>query len=152
VNSPLAQPSVAAVQAAAFAVEGHPIAAVNGTYRLQGLHEGWPHFENEQGEHLYRCQPRKQWFMYAAFMPDSGVCNGVIDATEGPIPTGAQRWRCVVKAAWEERTVTVSVLVGAPGSLRFVLARCTRACERIFAETCPCAFDLAGHRGGGGRA
>ena len=49
------------VQAAAFAVEGHPIAAYNGTYRPRGQHEGWPRFENEHGRHLFRNRPTEWW-------------------------------------------------------------------------------------------
>ena len=101
------------VQAAAFAVEGHPIAACNGTYRPRGQHEGWPRFENERGRHLYRYRPTEEWFLSPAFTPESGVCAGSIAAAEGPIPTGAQRWTCFANYKYEERTVTVTALVGA---------------------------------------
>ena len=101
------------VQAAAFAVEGHPTAAFNGTYRRRGQHEGWPRFENEHGLHLYRRRPNEEWFLSNAFTPESDACAGAIAAAEGPIPTGAQRWRCVVNGEWEERTVTVTALVSA---------------------------------------
>ena len=100
-------------QAAAFALEGHPWADCNGTYRPRGQHEGWPRFENEQGRHLYRRRPRERWFLARAFTPESGVCTGKIAAAEGPIPTGAQRWQCYGGSEWEERTVTVTALVSA---------------------------------------
>ena len=110
------------VQAAAFAVEGHPAAAFNGTYRPRGQHEGWPRFENEQGMHLYRYRPKERWLLSPAFRPESGAGNGYIRAAEGPIPTGAQRWMC-----WDGRgsghepcTVTVTALVSA-------LRRCLRS-------------------------
>ena len=103
----------AAVQAAAFAVEGHPTAACNGTYRPRGQHEGWPRFENEQGMHLYRYRPSEQWLLNNAFTPERNACTGYIAAAEGLIPTGAQRWRCHANGKWEERTVTVTALVSA---------------------------------------
>ena len=101
------------MQAAAFALEGHPIAAFNGTYRPQGQHEGWPRFENEHGRHLYRYRPDERWFLERAFTPESDIRNAYIAAAEGPIPTGAQRWQCYVNGKWEERTVTVTALVSA---------------------------------------
>ena len=101
------------MQAAAFALEGHPTAAYNGTYRPRGQHEGWPRFENEHGMHLYRYRPDEEWFLGAAFTPESANCVGYIAAAEGPIPTGAQRWQCAVIGEWEERTVTVTALVSA---------------------------------------
>ena len=110
---PLAEPLCAVVQAAAFAVEGHPIAAYNGTYRPRGQHEGWPRFENEHGRHLFRSRPDKQWRLSSGFTPERDGCRGHIAAAEGPSPTGAQRWRCVVYGGWEERTVTVTALVSA---------------------------------------
>ena len=102
------------VQAAAFAVEGHPIAAFNGTYRPRGQHEGWPRFENGQGRHLFRYRPSERWLLRDAFTPESAPCTGYIAAAEGPIPTGAQRWTCPDDGGgWEERTVTVTALVSA---------------------------------------
>ena len=101
------------VQAAAFAVEGHPSAAYNGTYRPRGQHEGWPRFENERGGHLYRHRPMERWFLAIAFTPESDGCAGHIAAAEGPIPTGAQRWQCAVDGKLVPRTVTVTALVGA---------------------------------------
>ena len=110
---PLAEPCCAVVQAAAFAVEGHPTAAFNGTYRPRGQHEGWPRFENEHGRHLFRRRPTEKWFLSSAFTPESDACNGNIAAAEGPIPTGAQRWQCWVNGKFEPRTVTVTALVSA---------------------------------------
>ena len=116
---PLAEPLCAAVQAAAFAVEGHPSAAYNGTYRPRGQHEGWPRFENEQGMHLFRYRPGERWYLSDAFTPEIAACAGKIAAAEGPIPTGAQRWQIGPSAhksgsgQWEERTVTVTALVSA---------------------------------------
>jgi hypothetical protein len=101
------------VQAAAFALEGHPIAAYNGTYRPRGQHEGWPRFENEHGKHLFRYRPDERWFLESAFTPESAAGTGYIAAAEGPIPTGAQRWQCAVNGKHESRTVTVTALVGA---------------------------------------
>ena len=101
------------VQAAAFAVEGHPLAAFNGTYRPRGQHEGWPRFENEHGRHLYRYRPGERWFLASAFTPESDACQGCIVAAEGPIPTGAQRWQCAVNGKLVPRTVTVTALVSA---------------------------------------
>ena len=102
------------MQAAAFAVEGHPTAACNGTYRPRGQHEGWPRFENEQGMHLFRRRPSEKWQLSRpAFTPERSACLGSIEAAEGPIPTGAQRWQCAVNGKHESRTVTVTALVGA---------------------------------------
>ncbi len=103
----------AAVQAAAFALEGHPMAAYNGTYRPRGQHEGWPRFENERGRHLFRYRPTERWLLGTAFEPESHVCTGYIEAAEGAIPTGAQRWQCAVDGKLEPRTVTVTALVSA---------------------------------------
>ena len=107
------------VQAAVFALEGHPTAACNGTYRPRGQHEGWPRFENEHGMHLFRYRPDEEWLLGDAFTPESGDCAGHIAAAEGPIPTGAQRWQIAPKShnsgsgKWEPRTVTVTALVSA---------------------------------------
>ena len=101
------------MQAAAFAVEGHPTAAFNGTYRPRGQHEGWPRFENERGMHLFRRRPNEQWLLSISFTPESDACHGAIAAAEGPIPTGAQQWQCAVSGKMEPRTVTVTALVGA---------------------------------------
>jgi hypothetical protein len=119
--SPPAEPPCAAVQAAAFALEGHPTAAFNGTYRPRGQHEGWPRFENEHGMHLFRLYgvakipPVQEWYLDSDFSPDESSCaGGMIAAAEGPIPTGAQQWTCPDDGVgWEERTVTVTALVSA---------------------------------------
>ena len=141
---PLAEPRCAAVQAAAFAVEGHPTAAFNGTYRPRGQHEGWPRFENERGRHLYRYRPREEWYLGPAFTPESADCAGYIAAAEGPIPTGAQRWQCAVNGKFEPRTVTVTALVGALSPQPF-------SPQPLAAEVCCCARDnLTGCRGRGG--
>ena len=109
----------AAVQAAAFAVEGHPTAAYNGTYRPREQHEGWPRFENEHGMHLFRYRPTEKWFLERAFTPENAACAGNIAAAEGPIPTGAHQWMIGPSShnsgsgKWEERTVTVTALVSA---------------------------------------
>ena len=113
------------MQAAAFALEGHPTAAFNGTYRPRGQHEGWPRFENERGMHLFRYRLDEEWFLSSAFTPESAVCTGYIAAAEGPIPTGAQRWQCHANGKWEPRTVTVTALVGAlpaPSACRLRIA------------------------------
>ena len=116
---PLAEPLCAVVQAAAFAVEGHPIAACNGTYRPRGQHEGWPRFEKEQGRHLFRCRPYERWHLSTAFTPESTASHGCIAAVEGPIPTGAQRWMCWdgKGSGHEPCTVTVTALVSGLRSL-----------------------------------
>ena len=102
------------MQAAAFAVEGHPLATYNGTYRPRGQHEGWPRFENEHGMHLFRYRPDEEWHLSNAFTPERDGAAGYIAAAEGPIPTGAQRWQCAMGGTkWEERTVTVTALVSA---------------------------------------
>ena len=101
------------MQTAAFAVEGHPTAAFNGTYRPRGQHEGWPRFENEQGSHLFRYRPTERWLLSYAFTPESAACNTKIQAKEGPIPTGAQQWMWGDGSMFHERTVTVTALVGA---------------------------------------
>ena len=108
----------AVVQAAAFAVEGHPQAFCNGSYRPRGQHEGWPRFENEQGMHLFRYRPDEQWFLETAFTPESDACAGYIATAEGPIPTGAQRWMWGDGSMFHERTVTVTALVSALRSCR----------------------------------
>jgi hypothetical protein len=110
---PLAEPLCAVVQAAAFAVEGHPAGPINGTYRPRGQHEGWPRFENERGMHLYRYRPGERWFLGNAFTPEKSGCHGYIAAVEGPIPTGVQRWMCWVNGKHGPRTVTVTALVSA---------------------------------------
>ena len=107
------------MQAAAFAVEGHPTAAFNGTYRPRGQHEGWPRFENEHGSHLYRYRPTERWYLDSDFTPETAGCHGYIAAAEGPIPTGAQQWMIGPSShnsgsgKYEPRTVTVTALVGA---------------------------------------
>ena len=110
---PLAEPLCAVVQAAAFAVEGHPTAAFNGTYRPRGQHEGWPRFENEHGSHLFRRRPAERWLLNGAFTPEKSAAFGHIVAAEGPIPTGAQRWQCHANGKFEPCTVTVTALVSA---------------------------------------
>ena len=125
---PLAEPLCAVVQAAAFAVEGHPTAAFNGTYRPRGQHEGWPRFENEQGMHLYRYRPDERWLLNPAFTPESAACAGNIAAAEGPIPTGAQRWQCPDDGdGWEERKLTVTALVSALSPRPVRVCRLARA-------------------------
>ena len=107
------------VQAAALALEDHPVAAVNGTYRPRGQHEGWPRFENERGRHLLRYRPTERWLLSDAFTPESAACHGTIAAAEGPIPTGAHQWMIGPSShksgsgKFEPRTVTVTALVSA---------------------------------------
>ena len=67
-----------------FSLAGQQNATYNDVYRLVGIHEGWPHFKNGAGRHLFRYQC--WWHVSGEFTPDKRSCVAWI--TKREIPTG----------------------------------------------------------------
>ena len=104
------------------AIEGNVQTAYNGVYRHVSEHRGWPVLQNEDGRYLYRHEETGQWFLRKKHTPDEIRCASSIEAKDGPLPTGAQTWRCWVDGKawsarteadgkWEEHRCTVEILV-----------------------------------------
>ena len=94
-----------------FVLEGHPLPAYNGAYRKVSEHKGWPVLRNGAGMFCYRYEPTDRWYLNAEHTPDSGACFSAIESAEGPLPIGAQTWRCYVDGECVERSLSVTVLV-----------------------------------------
>ena len=99
------------MQPLGFALEGHPLPAYNGAYHKVSEHKGWPVLRNGAGMFCYRYEPRDQWFLKNEHTPDSGNAFFYIKSAEGPLPIGAQTWRCWVDKKWVDRSLSVTVLV-----------------------------------------
>eukprot|EP01045_Picozoa_sp_COSAG04_P027823 COSAG04_NODE_4155_length_2266_cov_1.691278_2_plen_465_part_00 len=93
-------------------IEGHPVTGLNGVYRVDSEHEGWPVLKNAGGVYCYRYPPKDQWFLSSHFTPDERKRNSYIVAKEGPLPAGAHTWRVRDEGKWERRTLTASLLIG----------------------------------------
>jgi hypothetical protein len=99
------------LQPLGFALEGHPTPAFNGAYRKVSEHKGWPVLRNGAGMFCYRYEPYDQWLLNTEHTPDSEACASGIVSVEGPLPSGAQTWRCYVDGKWVESSLSVTVLV-----------------------------------------
>ena len=64
-----------------------------GVYMGAGEHEGWFHFENAEGKHLYYSQKTGEWRLNAKFDPSSGACCASVDAADGLLPVGEREWQ-----------------------------------------------------------
>jgi hypothetical protein len=105
--------------AGALLLEGHPRPAVNGVYRRVGqeLHEGWPRYKHASNDAcLYRYQKAGQWRVMPGWEPSRlDICAGTVASEGGPVPVGAQQWRCVGDdGEWSDGTVTVRELTDCP--------------------------------------
>ena len=103
----------------ALQLEGHPMPAYNGVYRRVGqeLHEGWPRYKHASNDAcLYRSQRAGQWRVKSGWDPSHlDQCAGTVASEGGPVPVGAQRWRCVGDdGEWSDGTVTVRELPDCP--------------------------------------
>eukprot|EP01049_Picozoa_sp_SAG25_P001738 SAG25_NODE_82_length_16576_cov_27.388602_6_plen_169_part_00 len=80
----------------------HPTASLNGTYKYVGTLEGWPYFRSDTDKFLYRYHAAKQqrWFLNMELTPKSSMCLSCIDAPQGLMPTGPNKWFCREGAAW----------------------------------------------------
>jgi hypothetical protein len=99
------------LQSLGFALEGHPRPAYNGTYRKVSEHKGWPVLRNGAGKFCYRREPTDKWVLWKEHTPDSAICNSWIASAEGPLPSGAQTWKCNVDGEWVDGSLSVTVLV-----------------------------------------
>jgi hypothetical protein len=107
-----------------FALEGHPLPAYNGAYRKVSEHKGWPVLRNGAGMFCYRYEPADQWELSDKHAPDSGTSVSNIVSAEGPLPSGAQTWRCWVDGEWVDRSLSVTVLVRPFPSLMLSASAC----------------------------
>ena len=103
------------LQPLGFALEGHPTSAFNGAYRKVSEHKGWPVLCNGAGVFCYRYEPDDQWFLSHEHTPDDNACLSWIKSAEGPLPIGAQTWRCYVDGEWVDRSLSVEAEVQAVG-------------------------------------
>eukprot|EP01046_Picozoa_sp_COSAG06_P040261 COSAG06_NODE_4852_length_3906_cov_4.946677_2_plen_344_part_00 len=94
-----------------LALEGHPLPAFDGAYRKVSEHKGWPVLRNGAGMFCYRYEPTEKWFLSTVNTPDKSACTSSIVSAEGPLPIGAQTWRCYVDGEWVKRSLSVTVLV-----------------------------------------
>ena len=99
------------MQPLGFALEGHPTPAYNGAYRKVSEDKGWPVLRNGAGMFCYRYEPKDKWFLSTVNTPDSDTANSSIVSAEGPLPIGAQTWRCHVDGEWVDGSLSVTVLV-----------------------------------------
>eukprot|EP01046_Picozoa_sp_COSAG06_P051295 COSAG06_NODE_8339_length_2199_cov_5.181429_3_plen_170_part_00 len=99
------------MQPLGFALEGHPKPAFNGAYRKVSEHKGWPVLRNGAGMFCYRYEPQDKWYLRCEHTPDSATCSSWIASAEGPLPSGAQTWQCLVDGKWVESSLSVTVLV-----------------------------------------
>jgi hypothetical protein len=99
------------LQPLGFALEGNPLPAYNGAYRKVSEHKGWPVLRNGAGKFCYRYEPTNKWFLRNEHLPDSDLSNSWIASAEGPLPIGAQTWRCHVDGKWVDGSLSVTVLV-----------------------------------------
>jgi hypothetical protein len=103
----------------AVLVTGYKVPAYDGNYQQVGEHEGFPHFKNEAGHHLYRYQKSKSagsdvgdnsWRLGPTFSPnyDSSVAYCV--TKDGRLPVGkVVEWKCFEGAGvWSDRTFSVA--------------------------------------------
>ena len=98
-------------QSLGFALEGHPLPDFNGAYRKVSEHKGWPVLRNGAGMFCYRYEPYDQWYLNVEHTPDSDTRNSWIESAEGPLPSGAQTWRCWDDRKWVDGSLSVTVLV-----------------------------------------
>ena len=109
-------------EATGFLLEGHPQAAYEGVYRLHSEHKGWPVLKNAMGAYLDRITREDVIRMETWRLDLEGAGgpkvpgDGFIEATEGPLPVGANAWFCMgehnglAEPELEERTLTVTLL------------------------------------------
>eukprot|EP01046_Picozoa_sp_COSAG06_P040264 COSAG06_NODE_4852_length_3906_cov_4.946677_5_plen_202_part_00 len=97
------------LQSLGFALEGHPTPAYNGAYRKVSEHKGWPVLRNGAGKFCYRYEPQDKWLLSPEHTPGKSACYSWIVSTEGPLPIGAQTWRCWVDGKWVDGSLSVTV-------------------------------------------
>ena len=106
-------------------IEGHPVPAYNGVYRVESEHEGWPVLKNDKGEHgayFYRAEGGFWRLKYGLNVEDGvpdfradGPHNASIYAPEGRFPVGEHTWECWVffglerDFEWHPLTLTVTL-------------------------------------------
>ena len=92
---------------------GHP--AFSGDYTVVGRCNGWPHWTNVHGVHLYR-GPRNRWLLRNVCEPESGRCSGYHSSET--LLAGAQEWQWLSEGTWQTCKLTVlprlNVYVKAP--------------------------------------
>ena len=100
---------------AAVNVQGMPASfpEYNGVYLTAGEHEGWVHFESEQGIHLYHYVPTQRWYLNHAFTPEKAQINAAFfDSRRSDclLPVGEQAWT-VYDGGWKkDQMLTITLL------------------------------------------
>ena len=96
----------------AVCVDGESLPQYNDVYLHAGEHEGWVHFESEQGMHLYRSIAKRRWYLMSEFIPDSNSRDAYVEANDGLLPVGEQEWKVHVGEAggWKDQMLTVLLL------------------------------------------
>ena len=100
-------------------IEGHPDEEWNGLYRRDFMYHEWPVYTKEKNgkafKYCYRWDAkgagRDRWFLNEKHTPDSNSCAAYIDSAKGPLPTGTNRWQCIIDGKFAGRTLTVDTLV-----------------------------------------
>ena len=96
----------------------HPdLEKYGGVYRLHSVESGWPVLKNDKHAFCFRCAKEENWLLNDSYTPESGDCVAYVAAPLGPLPVGAHSWwyyPAVEGSDWEERTVTVALLVRTP--------------------------------------
>ena len=109
---------------AAVSIEGHPVKAHNGIFKMHHSDQkGWPVLKKQRlllpastaagNSYIYRSTWMDEWRVGSTHSPDEYDCAGFIEAREGPLPVGAHTWKCwdFDQGKWEEGTLTVGLLV-----------------------------------------
>ena len=99
-------------QVVAVLIEGL-VPGINGVYRQELTHEGWPVLKNKSGVFCCRFKEKEAWRLNRSgtFKPSSKQGVAIVAAPLGPLPVGAHDWMCCRDGGWEDQTLTLTLLV-----------------------------------------
>ena len=123
-------------QAAGVSIEGHPDPRYNGLFQYDSQHQQgalWPVLQNAQNMFCYHHSPTETWRLSRRLdREDRPGGAASIAAPQGPLPFGANIWRCWVSGKQQGHTLVVRLQVrslspdSASPSLRSNISRASR--------------------------
>ena len=118
-------PKVALVRKAlehveSVSIEGHLWSPINGVYRKDSEHDGWPvlkcvhnkrAYSHVPAMYIYRYRLGSAWRLGPQLNFDEDLCSATVSAVDGQLPVGAHTWSCwdPDEEEFRPRTLTVTL-------------------------------------------
>eukprot|EP01047_Picozoa_sp_COSAG01_P042532 COSAG01_NODE_3720_length_5764_cov_13.900618_3_plen_93_part_00 len=75
------------------------------------MHSWWPVLGNGEGMYCFHHASNDKWYLHKQLDSAKDAGHAISVPTDGPLPVGPHTWRVWLDGKYQERTLTVELLV-----------------------------------------